>query len=104
MICLPANSKGWVDLPALMEFLAGESVGNVMVEGGARVITSFFSERLVDHIVLTVVPIVLGGMRAVKHLDGLRAGCPRLINPGYQRLGEDMVVWGSPDWQEVQPD
>ncbi|MEE9248596.1 MAG: GTP cyclohydrolase II [Dehalococcoidia bacterium] len=104
VVCLPSNSKGWVDLPALMEFLAGESVGSVMVEGGARVITSFFSERLVDHIVLTVVPVVLGGMRAVKHLEGLRAGCPRLVNPGYQRLGEDMVVWGNPDWREAQPD
>ena len=100
VIRLPSNAKGWVDLPSLLSLLAEESVNSVMVEGGARVITSFLSEGLVDHVVLTVAPVVLGGMRAVKRMESTRIDCPRLINTGYQRLGEDMIIWGDPDWSK----
>ena len=95
---LPSNSRGWVDLPALLALLASESVGSVMVEGGARVITSFFTERLVDHVVLTVAPVVLGGMRAVKPMEGAYPEFPRLANTGYKKVGDDMVIWGDPVW------
>jgi len=98
VMCLPSNSRGWVDLPALLGLLGRESVGSVMVEGGARVITSFLSERLVDHVVLTVAPVVLGGMRAVKPMDGVYPGFPKLANTGYKKAGDDMVVWGDPVW------
>ena len=97
-MCLPSNSRGWVDLPALLGLLGRESVGSVMVEGGARVITSFLSERLVDHIVLTVAPVVLGGMRAVKPMDSVYPEFPKLANTGYKKVGDDMVVWGDPVW------
>ena len=95
---LPPNSQGWVDLPALLSLLGGERVGSVMVEGGARVITSFLSERLVDHLVLTVAPVVLGGIRAVKPMEGAYPEFPRLENTGYKKVGEDMVIWGDPVW------
>lgn len=98
VMCLPSNSRGWVDLPALLGMLGRESVGSVMVEGGARVITSFLSERLVDHVVLTVAPVVLGGMRAVKPMDSAYPEFPKLANTGYKKVGDDMVVWGDPVW------
>ena len=65
---------------------------------GARVITSFFTERLVDHVVLTVAPVVLGGMRAVKPMEGAYPEFPRLANTGYKKVGDDMVIWGDPVW------
>ena len=98
VICLPSNNRGWVDLPALLSRLGEEAMGSVMVEGGARVITSFLTEKLVDHVVLTVAPVVLGGMRAVKPMEGAYAEFPTLANTGYKQVGKDMVIWGDPVW------
>jgi len=73
-----------------------------MVEGGARIITSFLAERLVDHIVLTVAPRLVGGLRAVHRLA--RAGLahmPRLRNLRYQWLEDDLVLWCDPAWEEA---
>ena len=97
---LPSTANGWVHLPPLMRLLSAEGINSVMVEGGARVITSFFADRLVDRVVLTVAPVVVGGLRAVGDLESVYGEHLRLLNMGYQRLGDDLVIWGDPDWGE----
>jgi GTP cyclohydrolase II len=70
-----------------------------MVEGGAQIITSFLAARLVDQLVLTIAPLLVGGLRVVEHLGhspGRRL--PRLKNLSYQQMGDDLVLRGEPDW------
>jgi len=70
-------------------------------QAGARVITSFLSNRLVDRLVLTVAPFLIGGLRAVGTLgEGDLNYFPRLSNVGYRRFGEDIVLWGEPVWED----
>jgi GTP cyclohydrolase II len=98
---LPMNARGHVNLAALLERLGALGIQSVMVEGGARIITSFLAERLVDHIVLTVAPRLVGGIRAVRrlaHTDAVHL--PRLRNLRYQWLEEDLVLWCDPAWGE----
>jgi 3,4-dihydroxy 2-butanone 4-phosphate synthase/GTP cyclohydrolase II len=96
---LPTTAKGRVDLTALLERLAEWGVDSLMVEGGARIITSFLAEQLVDQLVLTVVPRLVGGLHAVGNLRQISpARLPSLRNSGYQRLGEDLVLWGEVAW------
>lgn len=96
---LPSNARGQVDLKALLERLAESGINRLMVEGGAGIITSFLSERLVDHLVLTVAPVVVGGLPAVNRLGQSGPDCfPQLRNVRHQRLGDDIVFWGDPDW------
>src|SRR5690606_13584927 len=93
--------RGRVDLGALLEWLAGEGVSSVMVEGGARVITSFLRARCVDHVVVTVASMLVGGLRAVGPLAALRADAAwpqRLDRIEAFRLGDDVVVSGTPCW------
>jgi GTP cyclohydrolase II len=98
---LPMNTRGHVDLTALLERLGALGMHSVMVEGGARIITSFLAERLVDHMVLTVAPRLVGGIRAVRRLTHADpAHLPRLRNLWYQWLEEDLVLWGDPVWEE----
>jgi riboflavin biosynthesis pyrimidine reductase len=74
-------------------------INSVMVEGGARIITNFLTRRLVDHVVVTVVPRLIGGLHAVGSLGFIDpAHFPSLHNMGYQRLGEDLVLWGDVAW------
>ena len=100
IVVLPATPDGQVRLLSLLEWLAAEGMNAIMVEGGASVITSFIAERLVDHVVLTIAPVIVGGLNAVGDLESRGLAFPRLVNVGYGRAGDDLVVWGDPDWME----
>lgn len=98
---LPADANGQVDLLALVEYLGALGVKRLMVEGGARIITSFLRERLVDLLVLTVSPRLVGGVHAVGNLDGSGSACfPRLSHPDHAWLGEDLILWGGLAWAQ----
>jgi 3,4-dihydroxy 2-butanone 4-phosphate synthase/GTP cyclohydrolase II len=97
---LPATADGLVDLSALLERLRQLGINRLMVEGGASIITSFLSQQLVDHVVLTIAPMVIGGLHAVNGSEKPdRKSFPRLNNLRHQRLGDDMVIWGDPNWE-----
>jgi GTP cyclohydrolase II len=99
---LPANAKGQVDLASLLRRLGELGINRLMVEGGAAIITSFLAERLVDHLVLTVAPMVVGGLPAVSRSgERGRNYFPHLRNLRHERLGDDLVFWGDPDWEEA---
>jgi GTP cyclohydrolase II len=98
---LPTDDLGQVSLLALLDKLKAQGINSLMVEGGARVITSFLAQHLVDRLVVTVSPRLLGGLNAVENL-GQRLnghGMPHLLNPQYQWLGQDMVLSGDVAWQ-----
>ncbi len=98
VLLLPDN-QGRVDLVALFAALRARGVERLMVEGGGRVITQVLGQRLLDLLVLTVAPIMVGGVRAVTALPGLSMQeHARIDRPGYLPLGGDMVVWGTPCW------
>lgn len=66
---LPADAAGRVDLGVLLSGLHSLGVRSVMVEGGAALITSFLSERLVDRLAVCIAPKILGsGIEAVGDL------------------------------------
>jgi GTP cyclohydrolase II len=99
---LPSVEGGGVDLAALLDQLGRWGIRSVMVEGGARIITSFLARQLADHLVLTVVPRLVGGMHAVGHLGQFEpVPYPALRNVGHQRLGEDLVLWGDLAWDHT---
>jgi GTP cyclohydrolase II len=96
---LPCMPSGYVDLTALLEKLGTCGLNSLMVEGGARIITSFLAGQLADYLVLTVVPRLVGGVHAVGHLGQVEpARFPGLQHIGHQRLGEDLVLWGDLAW------
>jgi 3,4-dihydroxy 2-butanone 4-phosphate synthase/GTP cyclohydrolase II len=98
LLRLPALSNGWVDLDRLVLELGALGVRHVLVEGGARILTSFLEARLVDHAVVTISPRFVGGVRP---LDGreLRPS-PRLDPYRWERVGEDLVVAGPIVWSD----
>lgn len=102
---LPADSEGKVSLPDLMVHLDQEGIETLMVEGGAQVITSFLTHRLVDLLVLTVSPLFLGGLRAIDTQLISNGGSSiseaiRIKDRGVAELGTDLIIWGRPIWPE----
>ncbi len=95
---LPATAGGQVSLPHLLACLDKQGIRSLMVEGGAGIITSFLTEQLVDRLVITVAPLLVGGLNAVGNLNG--HGLPQLKNPHTQWLGKDIILFGDVSWQE----
>jgi 3,4-dihydroxy 2-butanone 4-phosphate synthase/GTP cyclohydrolase II len=105
LLRLPTQPAGEIDLDLLLERLAALGIASLMVEGGARVITAFLRQSLVDQVVLTIAPVFLGGLHAVEEPVGQGSGqgeptpatnlaFPRLQQAGCEPRGEDLVVWG----------
>jgi riboflavin biosynthesis pyrimidine reductase len=74
--------------------LRGAGVRSLLVEGGARVITSFLTARLVDRLVVAIAPTIVGSgteavgdLRIARVADGLRL-TRRSVHP----VGDDLVV------------
>jgi len=96
LLDISPGPDGRVELVELLSCLAALNIRSLMVEGGADVITSFLSQKLVDRIALTIAPVFTGGLHAVEHLP--KGMTPRLQGVQYQRSGEDVLVLGCPDW------
>ena len=104
VLTLPSDKKGRVDLAALLTCLGTEGIGALMVEGGARILTSFLEAGLADYAVITIAPVFLGGYQMIQPAGeaersnqaggGLRAVMPRLQNVEQVQLATDTILWG----------
>lgn len=88
-----AGPRG-VDLASALEKLRALGVGSLLVEGGARVITSFFAEKLVDRLIVGIAPTIMGtGVEAVGDLGVVSvAESVRLTNRSVHQAGGDLLV------------
>jgi GTP cyclohydrolase II len=90
---LPSGAHG-VDVGAALGALRGAGVETLLVEGGARVITSLLSAGVVDRLIVAVAPTIIGqGTEAVGPLgitsiaDGIR-----LVNRSMHVVGDDVLL------------
>lgn len=98
---VPRNGMGHIDLPQLLRCLGALGMRSVMIEGGARVITSFLELRLGNQLIVTISPRLVGGL----HPMGTRPeSClyPALSQTVYEQWGADMVLVADLEWQHEQ--
>jgi 3,4-dihydroxy 2-butanone 4-phosphate synthase/GTP cyclohydrolase II len=94
-----AGQDGKIDLHALMSMLAEMQINSIMVEGGAKVITSFVQSRLIDQFIITVSPRLVGGLTVIDSNELNLGTNLALGHVSYQRLGNDLIIWTRPDWE-----
>ena len=90
------DDAGRVDLEDLLATLGSEGVRSVMVEGGSAIITSLLAGGLVDRLVVSIAPKVLGsGLDAVGDL-GIRSLADALVfeHTEVRQLGPDILFDG----------
>jgi GTP cyclohydrolase II len=85
-----------IDLPDGLAQLQRLGIRSLLVEGGARVITSMLRGRLADRVVVAVAPLLLGkGTEAVGDLGtSLVADGLQLANRTVHQAGPDLVIAG----------
>jgi len=93
-----ADRHGRVALPEALEALAARGVRRLLVEGGAKVLTSFLQAGLADRAQIEIAPLWLGapatpglGELGVGHL----AQALRLEGVEVSRLGQNVLVRGN---------
>ena len=95
-IVLPcrANKKGRVDLKDLFRKLAARNISSVLVEGGARVITSVLENNLAQRIVVVIAPKIMGtGTQAVGDLNINRIdAAKKLAVQNIFKSGDDIII------------
>ena len=92
---------GKIDLFALMDLLTAMKINSVMIEGGARVITSFVNAKLVDQFIITIAPKLVGGLPVLNSRGLEIAQYLECKQVHYQHLGNDIIVWARPGWKMV---
>jgi GTP cyclohydrolase II len=95
VLVVPAGPDG-VDPIAALEALRRSGIESLLVEGGARVITSLLSLGLADRLIVGIAPRVLGsGTDAVRDLGVTEvAGSVRLERRTVHVAGDDVVIAG----------
>ena len=98
VVRMPRAPGGGIRLSDLFRWLRKQNLKSLMIEGGARVISSVLAERLGDQLVLTIAPTFFGkkGLRAVEGLECVWSESrPCLSNVEVERIGSDLVIRGN---------
>ena len=95
IVVVPAGPRG-VDPVAALEALRRAGIQSLLVEGGARVITSFLSAGVADRLIVGIAPRVLGtGTDAVRDLGVTEvAGSLRIEHRSVHVAGDDVLIAG----------
>ncbi len=95
------DRRGRVDLPDLLHRLGERGIRSIMVEGGGQVITSFIEARLVDQMIITIAPRLVGGLPVLDRPVVNNGSLLHLSEVTYQACGPDIILWAQPQWQDA---
>lgn len=83
-------------LEAVLSTLHAHAINTLMVEGGGQVITAFLRAQLVDCMVLTIAPRLVGGTPAIATQSFI---APKLEHIKQYRLGADNIIEADLLWE-----
>lgn len=91
-----------VELNQLLQVLGDREITSLLVEGGSRVNTSFWEEKLVDKLYYFIAPKILGGGNAPpavagKGVDNVGQAI-NIVEKEVSRVGEDILIIGYPNY------
>lgn len=106
VIPLSCAPEGGVCLDSVLDILGERGLSSVMVEGGTNVLTNFLRQQRVQHVILTIAPMFVGGTSALDQLvpseapnsSGAPAEFPQLTNIQHRWHGDDLILEGDPVW------
>ncbi len=96
-----ADEKNQIDLHYCLRELTYLGIKRLLVEGGAKIITGFINQHLIDAFVIIITPVFAGGLHPfetiLKESSPVQSGISAL--PGVQiagsdRCGNDLILWG----------
>jgi riboflavin-specific deaminase-like protein len=98
LVCRREDDNGRLDLRCTLGMLHERGIRRLMVEGGARVITSFIRAQLVDLFIITIAPKLIGGLQVMTAPPNGTEDPMTLSAIHYDLLDGDLVLWARPVW------
>jgi diaminohydroxyphosphoribosylaminopyrimidine deaminase/5-amino-6-(5-phosphoribosylamino)uracil reductase len=99
-VCEFPGPDGRVNLSALLEFLGGEGIVSVLVEGGGEVMGAMLDAGLIDKVNAFVAPMLIGGAGASSPIGGngatVMADVWHLERARSEHIGPDWLITGYP--------
>jgi len=94
VLVIKEDEMGEVDLRHFLNVLGERGISSVLVEGGAKVITSLLRQNLADKVILAIAPKIIGkGIEAVGELNIREVSqALKLSFRKIYRVGEDLVI------------
>lgn len=96
------NADGTMNIYDFLQKAKEFGLNSILVEGGARMATSFLKAKLVDKIIIIIAPIIIG--KGIDSIGELGISC---INKSIKfrdfyrfQIGQDHVFVGYPDWSK----
>jgi len=83
---------GLMDLRAVLDELGRRGVTDLLVEGGAKVLNSFWREKLADKVMVYIAPVLVGGESAAA--IKLDEAAEKLREVRIEKLGDDVLIEG----------
>ena len=87
-------------LKAVLRDLGKKQITSVLIEGGANVLGQAFDARLVDEVHFYIAPLLIGGPKV--SVGGRGAGSSaegaRIKNPHYEKIGDDLHIFGEVEY------
>ena len=94
------GSDGRVNLTALLEYLGGEGMVSMLVEGGGSLLGGLLDAGLIDKVYAFVAPALIGGAGAPSPIEGngatVMADVTRLERTRVEQIGPDWLIAGYP--------
>ncbi len=83
-----------IDLKKLLSILAKRGIRKILVEGGGTTNWYFLKEKLIDEIIVTITPYVVGGKKSVSLVEGHGFGSISypLKLKHVKRVGDEIVL------------
>lgn len=101
VVTVQPDENGRVDAVPALAMLGQYGITSVMVEGGAGIITTFLSRRLLNKLIITVTPLIIGGLHAEGDLAGTAASAMvDFHNVTCSHLGEDLIITADSSQEE----
>jgi diaminohydroxyphosphoribosylaminopyrimidine deaminase/5-amino-6-(5-phosphoribosylamino)uracil reductase len=90
-------------LPHVLKELGHRGVQQVLIEGGGRTLAEAFEHQLVDHVVLYIAPVLLGGPTPTISGTGISRNedAIRLSNPNYTLIGGDIRLESDVQYTQI---
>jgi diaminohydroxyphosphoribosylaminopyrimidine deaminase/5-amino-6-(5-phosphoribosylamino)uracil reductase len=106
VMLLDCGAGSHVDLPFAMAQLAAMNISSILLEGGGQLNGAMLTAHLIDKIHLLIAPKIVGGgteAPEVFHFAGVEtmAEAIRLQAMEVERLGEDLLITGYPDYGTI---
>ena len=94
------GADGRVHLPNLLQYLGGEGIVSVLVEGGGGVLGAALDAGLIDKVYAFVAPMLIGGAEASSPIGGngatVMADVWHLERTDLEQIGPDWLITGYP--------